>query len=144
MHVRTLLVAPPSTSRAADVGLLIGRLVAGLSLALAHGIGKVPPSAGFVARVGELGFPAPTLFAWAAALAEFAGGLLLAAGLLTRPVALFVAIHFGFVILVAHAGDAFGDYEKPLLFAAFALLFTFTGAGRFSIDGLLTRRIRTP
>ena len=139
MNIRTLLFGVPSASRAADVGLLIARLVAGLSLSLAHGIGKVPPSARFIARVGEMGFPAPTLFAWAAGLAELAG-LLLALGLLTRPVALFIAIHFAFVILVAHAGDPFGDYEKPLLFATFTLLFAFTGPGRFSLDALLTRR----
>jgi putative oxidoreductase len=39
-------------SRRTDAGLLILRVFSGLALALAHGWGKVPPSPGFVGRVG--------------------------------------------------------------------------------------------
>jgi uncharacterized membrane protein YphA (DoxX/SURF4 family) len=57
----------------------------------------------FVDRIEGMGMPAPVLFAWLAALAEFAGGLLLAVGLLTRPTALVVAGPFMIVALVTHA-----------------------------------------
>ena len=129
-------------SRAADVGLLLLRLIAGLSLAFAHGIGKVPPSPGFLANVTRMGFPAPELFAWLAAMAEFGGGLLLAAGLLTRFAGLYVAGHFAIILMVAQAGEPFTEREKPLLFGAIALLYLFVGAGRYSLDALIRRRGR--
>ena len=56
-----------------DAGLLILRVFAGLSLALAHGLGKLPPSDRFIAGAAEMGFPLPALFAWAAALPESLG-----------------------------------------------------------------------
>jgi putative oxidoreductase len=78
-----------------DIGLLILRL-AGLYLALSHGWGKVSSlasgeGAGLIKGAAEMGFPAPALFAWAAALSEFAGGLLVTLGLGTRVAAAFAA-----------------------------------------------------
>ena len=138
--MRHLLFGTPSAHpRATDLGLLLLRLVGGLSLALAHGIGKVPPSAGFMANVERLGFPLPALFAWAAGLAELGGGLLLAVGLLTRPAALLVAGYFVFVTLVAHAGDPFEDREKSILFLMVGLVLLCTGPGRYSADAALAR-----
>src|SRR5262245_59423399 len=93
-----------------DLGLLILRLAGG-GLALAHGWGKVVALAAgqgerLVAGVAELGFPAPGLFAWAAGLAEFAGGLLVVIGLATRVSAVFAA----FTMFVA----AFGRHKAHL------------------------------
>lgn len=127
-------------SRAADLGLLLLRVVTGIALAYAHGMGKVPPSARFIARVGEMGLPAPELFAWLAGAAEFGGGILLALGLLTRPAAFLVFGNMVIVTLMAHAGDPFGDREKAVLFGAIALLYVLTGAGRYSLDALIRRR----
>jgi putative oxidoreductase len=129
-------------SRAADVGRLVLRVVAGLSLALAHGIGKVPPSEGFIGGVTGMGLPAPELFAWLASFAEFGGGILLAVGLLTRPMGFLVAGHFAVVVALAHAGDPFGDREKPILFGCIALFYLFAGAGRYSLDALIRRPAR--
>jgi len=76
---------------ARDIGLLILRL-AGLYLAAGHGWGKLVGLASgqsrFVEGVANMGFPMPVLFAWAAGLAEFAGGLAMALGLFTRWAAL--------------------------------------------------------
>ena len=57
-----------------DIGILILRVFAGLALALAHGVGKLPPTQGFIDNLGTMGVPVPTASAWAAALAEFCGG----------------------------------------------------------------------
>lgn len=127
-------------SALADVGLLLLRLFTGLALAFAHGFGKVPPSEGFVASVVEMGFPAPEAFAWAAGLSEFAGGLLLAVGLLTRPAALMIAITMAVAAFVRHAGDPFSSQEKALLFLAVAVAFLFVGSGRYSLDRLVYRK----
>lgn len=123
-----------------DVGLLLLRLLAGLSLAFAHGLGKLPPSDGFVSMLGNVGLPAPGLLAWLSGFAEFGGGLLLAIGLLTRPAALFIIINMSVALIFAHAGDAFAEREKAILFCSIALLYLFSGAGRYSLDAGIRKK----
>lgn len=129
-------------SPAADFGLLLLRVIVGLSLALGHGLGKVPPSEGFIGRVGEMGLPLPDLFAWLAMTAEFGAALLLAVGLLTRPAAFLICGNMVVVALLAHAGDPFSNREKAVLFLAVGACCLFTGAGRFSLDAILRRQGR--
>lgn len=124
-----------------DLGLLILRVVAGLALALAHGINKLPPTDRFVAGVAEMGFPAPVLFAWAAGIAEFAGGLLLAIGLLTRPAALLIVVTMAVATFIRQAGDPFTEREAAVLHGTIALLFLIAGPGRLSVDAMLGRRL---
>jgi putative oxidoreductase len=116
------------------LGLLILRVVAGLSLSLAHGMGKLPVSDKFIEGVGSMGFPVPVVFAWAAALAESVGGLLLALGWFTRPAAAMIVATMTTAVVLRHAGDPFGNRELPLLFGTIALMFLLVGAGRYSID----------
>jgi putative oxidoreductase len=113
-----------------------------------HGMSKVwgpgrfgPPSQ-LVEGVDHLGFPFPVLFAWCAALTEFLGALLLAAGLLTRPAALALSFNMFVAAFMAHRSDPFfamqGPSKEPaLLYLLPFLLFVFTGAGRFSADRLI-------
>lgn len=147
--------------RLMDVALLLLRL-AGLGLALAHGYGKVSALATgqgerFVAGVESLGFPLPVVFAWAAALAEFAGGLCVALGLATRigaalaGVTMFVAgfvRHRALQQLLAATGamtvpeDTLRSWGNPELALVYLLVFgavMLGGGGRFSIDHLLAR-----
>ena len=125
----------------ADLAMLLLRLVAGLALALAHGINKLPPTERFVAGVVEMGFPAPTFFAWAAGLAEFAGGLLLALGLFTRPAAFFIVCTMAVATFIRQAGDPFAEREAAVLHGAIALFFLLVGPGRLSLDTRLGRRL---
>lgn len=134
---RILFGGEDNSSATADLGLLLLRIFAGLALALAHGVGKLPPSEPFLAGVAEMGFPLPVLFGWAAALAEFAGGILIAFGLLTRPAALFVAITMAVAAFIRQAGEPFGERELALLYGAIAVTLLLTGAGRYSIDARL-------
>lgn len=140
MSIKSFLLGRTVHDRNTDAGLFVLRVVAGLSLAFFHGIGKVPPQPGFLGMVDGMGLPAPELFAWLAAIAEFGGGLLIAFGLLTRPAALYVVVHFIFVVLMAHAGDPMTDRELPILYGSIAFLYLMAGPGRYSVDGLVGGR----
>jgi len=90
----------------------------------------------------SIGYPASA--ALAVGLIEFVGGLLLAAGLLTRVAAGFIA---GFLAVAAlfHAANGYfwsdGGFEYPLLWGLLALGFVIRGGGRFSLDRLIGREI---
>jgi putative oxidoreductase len=141
MRRNDLVFGPAAVgSTAADAGLALLRVGAGVLLVLLHGLGKVPPQEGFVGWIGSMGFPAPLLLAWLAAFAEFGGGILLALGLLTRPATLILVVHFTIVVLIAHAGDALADRELAILFGLIAFAFLLAGPGRFSLDSLIRRR----
>ena len=127
-------------SKAANAGLAVLRIFSGLAMALAHGIGKIPPAERMVTNLGNMGFPLPGVFAWAAGSAELFGGVFLAAGFMTRVSAFFVAFTMLVAGFVAHAADPFGRKEKALMYLCIALMYMLVGAGRYSIDGLIKRQ----
>jgi len=122
-----------------QLGLAILRVVAGLSMAFAHGLDKLPPPDGFVKLVRGLGLPAPEWLAWAAGMTEFLGGLLLAVGLMTRPAGALMAITMAVAVFGYHAGDPYNKAELATLYAAIALCFAFSGSGRFGLDRIVNR-----
>ena len=137
MIKRFLVSITPESSLFNELSMTAIRVFVGLSMAFSHGIGKIPPSEGFIAKVGELGFPEPMIFAWAAALSEFAGGLMLASGLLTRVGAFFVAFTMITAAFGVHAADPFGKQEMSLLYLMISLVFLVRGSSRLSVDRFL-------
>lgn len=124
-----------------DAGLLILRVLTGCFMAT-HGYGKIFTEGRmerFTEGVAEMGFPVPVLFAWAAALSELVGGLLLAAGLFTRYAAFFIFSTMTVAVFIRHADDPFSQKEKALLFWTIALAFMLIGAGRYALDRLISR-----
>jgi putative oxidoreductase len=89
---------------------------------------------------GTLGMSPGFFWALVAGLIEFGGGLALVLGVLTRPVALAVAVFMG-VALSTHIGNGFfwtnGGYEYPLLWGVVAFGIFLHGAGNYSIDSKL-------
>jgi putative oxidoreductase len=126
-------------SFAANAGLTLVRIFAGVSLALAHGLGKLPPKEGLVNATANMGFPMPAFFAWAAGLSEFIGGILLALGLLTRFAGFFVAFTMLTALLGVHWADPFAKKELAFLYLFIALTFMIKGANDWSIDGFLRK-----
>ena len=139
--MKKLFFGSIENSNSTDFTLALFRVFAGLSLMLAHGSGKIPVSDGFIEHIGSLGFPSPTFFAWAAALSEFAGALMLAIGLFTRPASLLIAFTMFTAAFVNHAGDPFGAAEKAYLYLAVGLLFAVLGSGRFGVDSAIRRKL---
>ena len=126
----------------ADTGLLLLRVFAGLSMALAHGWGKVQDPSSIIGNARGLGLPAPGLMGVAAMIAEFLGGLLLAIGLATRPAAFLIACTMGVAAFMFHGGDRYKSQELALLYLAIAVCFMFTGSGRYGADAMFFRRRR--
>ena len=142
LSLSLLLSAPSMPTLAGDLGLLSARLFFGLSMALVHGINKIPASEGWVKKVESLGFIYPELFAWSAGLAELLGGLLIALGLFTRGAASSLLFTMLVAVFIAHGGDPYKKMELGLCYAMISLLLITIGPGRYSVDRLLSSRLR--
>lgn len=122
----------------ASAGLLWLRVLAGAGMAY-HGYGKVlgghMPM--LIEGVQKMGMPAPEVMAWAAALSEFAGGILLVLGLGTRAAALFIFVTMSVAGFVVHAADPFSAKELAFAYWTVAGALILTGGGRFSVDAKL-------
>jgi putative oxidoreductase len=141
MRMRDLLFGGTGGgSKAADAGLAIVRIVAGLALAVNHGAAKMQDASQVIRDARSMGFPAPTFFGWMAALSEFLGGILLALGLATRPAAFLVGCTMFTAAFIYHAGEGLKKREDALVFLSVAVLFLLAGSGRYGVDALLRRR----
>ncbi len=81
-----------------------------------------------------------------AGVLEFFGGLLIIVGLFTRPVAFVLSGEMAFAYFMSHAPQALWPIlnrgEAAALFCFIFLFFAAHGAGRYSLDALLSRRRR--
>lgn len=125
-----------------EISLLLLRVAAGGFL-VPHGYGKLFGGLdGTASFLGSLGYQPPMLWAALVAAVEFGGGILLALGLLTRPVAAAVLL-FMLNAVVFHWPNGFlwteRGWEYPALWAIVALVFLVRGGGRFSVDDKIGR-----
>ncbi len=126
-----------------DVGLFVLRIVAGLSMMtifekLLPREGIWGPQDWFVSDVADMGFPAPLFFAWCAVLAEFVGGFLILIGLATRPATIFLGFTMFVAAFLHHDMDLFNKGLKASIFLGLYITLFCSGAGRFSVDRLLS------
>ena len=107
-----------------------------------HGYGKVfgGHMEKFLQGVTQMGFPMPELFAWAAALSEFLGGLCVALGLGTRVAAFFVFCTMGTAAFLAHRADPLSVKELALAYWTMSGALILLGGGRFSVGCLLKKK----
>jgi putative oxidoreductase len=123
-----------------EFGLFLSRLFIGLSMAFAHGLGKIQNPSQIIDGVTSMGFPMPEVFGWAAIISEFLGAILLAIGLATRPAALMLIVTMSVAAFKVHAADPFDVKEKALLYLAMFVIYLFLGGGRWSVDALIMKR----
>jgi putative oxidoreductase len=140
---------------ASDLGPTIGRLALGIVM-FPHGAQKMlgwfggPGYGSTMTMFTSNGVPA--VLALLAILAEFLGAMGLVVGAIARVAAFGIACNMVVAILTVNGKNGFfmnwfgqkqaEGFEYHLLALALALIVIVKGAGRFSIDRLLTRRAR--
>jgi len=130
----------------ADLAYLIVRVTAGLML-LPHGWSKLvgPGVAGVSAMISRYGIPEAHPLAFLIMWLETFGGVLIAIGLFTRPVAALLLAEFLVIIVAAHWSRGYfagaGGIEFPLMWALLLLAVLLRGGGPWSIDRKLGREV---
>lgn len=125
-----------SSAAGGDAGLLVLRVAFGGVLCAYHGLNKLPWPQAMIDDAVAAGMPAPLLLVWAAVVIQLLGGLLFAAGLLTRPAAagiLAIMLSAAF-IRYAQEPPPYVMKERALAYATVALAVLVAGPGRFSLD----------
>ena len=121
--------------RLQPLALLLLRIVLG-AIMIAHGYPKVFGGLHHhVQFVGSLGIPG--WLAYLSAFAEFFGGILVIAGLVTRIAAFAILVDISIAIVKVHWKHGLtgpGGYEFPLAIAAISLALVFFGAGPIALD----------
>jgi uncharacterized membrane protein YphA (DoxX/SURF4 family) len=128
-----------------DAAQAVLRVVVGLLLAW-HGYRKFADGLdGFEGFLSFLEMPAPGLLAVVVAVLELVGGILLALGLLTRPVSALLVVLFALITFwvklgkldaVLLVGGESPGIELDLLFLASSLYFFVGGPGALSVDSV--------
>jgi len=138
-----------------DLGLLAIRGMVGWVMFF-HGAQKMwgwftesgePGLPGLQNKLAEMEIPFPEISGYLAGGAEFFGGCLLMAGLLTRLISIPVAFTMGVAAFTVHAGKfslQVGGMEYPLTLMVVSIGILLTGPGRISLDALLFRRKKRP
>lgn len=135
-------------ANSSDLLLLVGRVLLGL-LFLFFGWAKLNGLGGFQAYLTNLGVPAVGLMSILGACAEFIVGLTLVFGIATRYGALLCFIFTLIAVALAHryweypAAQQMAQYTnfmKGLSIMGGALVLFVAGPGRFSIDGMLSKK----
>ncbi len=96
---------------------------------------------------GSIGIPFPTLNAYLAATTEMGAVILLPLGLATRIISIPLMITMLVAILTVHFSNGFeagnNGFEIPLYYLLMLFVLLINGAGKFSIDHLISRRIKS-
>jgi putative oxidoreductase len=131
--------------RQIDTALAVLRVVLGVTFIL-HGGQKlfVYGFDGVTGAFGQMGIPAPGFFGPFVAFVEFFGGIAITLGLLTRLAALGVGSTMVVAILTVHLKQGFfnpGGVEFPLALLASAIALVIAGAGAYSLDAAIAKRL---
>ena len=140
-----MLLFESPTRRQIDTALAVLRVVLGVTFIL-HGGQKlfVFGFSGVSGAFAQMGIPAPGLLGPFVAFVEFFGGIAILLGLLTRLAALGIAANMVVAILTVHLKNGFfapTGVEFPLSLLGSAIALTIAGAGAYSLDALIEKRL---
>lgn len=134
------------SSRYSDAAVLVIRIVIGVTF-IVQGYGKITGGSERWMATGtkisvigiEFGY---TVFGFLAAFSEFFGGMALLMGLFTR----LSTVGIGFTMIIAalshiSQGDSITRILHPLELLVVCLFLFINGAGKFSVDHLLKKKI---
>lgn len=126
-----------------DVADLLFRLLVGL-LFVPHGYAKLFVNPEFFHKFfGGLGLNPPIFFTYFIGGLEFFGGLAVALGLLTRPIAFMLFIDMTVAAILVHLPRGWsgpGGAEYVVTLAVISLVLAMRGSGRLSVDRLVLGR----
>jgi len=97
--------------------------------------------------LAPMGLPEPLYVAYFLGALEIFGGILLAAGFLTRLLAAMFAFESAIILIFINLPNGWiysvpgGGAEFPALLFVLYLAFVFVGAGKFSVDAALKREL---
>ena len=121
-----------------DLGLLLLRVGIGLSIAFAHGWGKLTGGPAAWTQLGQtmelfgIGF-LPAFWGFMSAITEFFGGLLVTVGLLFRPALFLLVLNMATATsmhIITGNGSPWHAIDLGIVF----LTLTLIGPGRYSLD----------
>jgi len=145
MRLRTTVLA--KVEKLGWLGPLLARFAVGMVF-IGTGWGKLHSLDQVTSFFTELHIPAPHLQAVVVASTEFLGGLCIVFGLFTRLAALPLAFTMIIAIVTAKRSEIDGlttllGFNESLYLVVFLWL-AIVGAGKLSLDHLLSRRLRAP
>ncbi len=125
-----------------NIILLLSRILLAYGFSL-PALLKINDLKGTVVWFESISIPFPTLFAYLVSGLESVGIILLILGLFTR----YISILLGFVmigaIMFVHLPNGFsasnGGFEIPLYYFIFLMIFATYGAGKYSLDRVLSK-----
>jgi len=140
-----MLLFDSPTRRQIDTALAVLRIALGVTFIL-HGGQKlfVFGFSGVSGAFAQMGIPAPGLLGPFVAFVEFFGGIAILFGLLTRLAALGISATMVVAILTVHLKNGFfapTGIEFPLSLLASAIALIVAGAGDFSLDALIGKKL---
>ena len=123
-----------------SLGLLILRVLVGITM-LTHGLAKLTSFSELSAT-----FPDPIGLGSTLSLiliigAEVGCSLFVIVGAFTRLATIPLVFSMLVVIFVVHANDPFQMRELPFLYLSIYILLFFTGAGKISLDSIISKKI---
>lgn len=135
------IFTPGNYKNKINFALLFLRVTSGIFM-LTHGVGKLAK----LIQGGTIKFADPIGIGPEASLvlvvfAEFFCSIFLILGLATRISAIPLIITMLVAGFIAHAGDPFAVKEKAFLFFIIFVFIAIVGAGKYSIDNLISKKI---
>lgn len=122
-----------------SIALLVLRCVAGLSMALNHGLGKLENFAKYSETFSDPFGVGSQLSLIMAVFAEFFCGIFIAFGFATRFTVIPLIITMLTAFFIIHSSDPFSTKEMAFLYLVMFTTIFIIGPGKYSVDKLINK-----